>query len=307
MTRTLDGEVCEVGLQVSRWTIEGAAAPTTVVLAQSRVPDPVAVLEAVAASSPASVRKLALVEPADDGDAFDAHYTFVELVRADGHAWLDLTAECGHSMLAASAQLLRAQRRPGPVTVRLSTGRSGRRRVVTCTLRELGVDDYTASVRFPVDPAAAHPLGRHPVRAGDLSAVVVDCGNPYAFVDAAQLGISTPEALFAAGNEVRLPLLEVRRWLAPALGVSRSFVLPKPAVALRISPTELFVRAVSVDDWHPALALTGLVASAAFMDRWGAGDPAVRIASPRGTTTVRCETVGDDHVVVVSDRTVRGA
>jgi len=52
---------------------------------------------------------------------------------------------------------------------------------------------------------------------------------------------------------------------------------------------------------------TGLVASAAFMDRWVGTGQELRITSPRGTNTVRCETAGDEHVVVVSDRTVREA
>ncbi len=293
-----------MGLSVSRWGVVGAAAPTTVVMSPDRVADPATVLEAVAAASPASVRKIALVEPPGGSDLYDASYTFAEVVRVTGGTSLDLTAQCGHSMIAAAAQFLRTVGSASHGTIRIGTRRSGELEIIVCSLHQTGTDRFEASVQFPIDLSRAYPLGTAALDVDGLSITVINCGNLYSFVDARQLGISTPHELFAVGEDVRQTLLAVRRRIAPIVGVAHSLVLPKPAVALRTSSSEVCVRAISIDNWHPALAFTGIVATAAFMNRGRSGVSTFRIVSRLGSNDVRCVATGERQYVEISNRTV---
>ncbi|MHA6760920.1 2-methylaconitate cis-trans isomerase PrpF family protein [Streptacidiphilus sp. PAMC 29251] len=315
MTALTADRVRTVGVDIGLWSVGGAAAPTLVVASSRRLADPLPVLETAVAAIGRPVDKVALAHPADDGSEVAAEYVFAQVVRRDGRQVLDLTPECGHSMLATATHLhARGLVPPGPGPLRLLTRRSGVRRIVSCDIRTLdrerGIHD--AGLGFPLDDdrGTALPLGAEPVLlridGRPVPVTVVDRGNPYAFVDAAALGIGDGAALLAAGDDVRAVLRQVRAQLAPRLGLGDSEVLPKPALLLRTADGGLYAKALSADDWHPGLALTGLVAVASLVAGATPGPADLAVRHPGGTSTVGLRTEPDGtRTLGVADRRVQ--
>ncbi|MEV4336995.1 hypothetical protein [Streptomyces sp. NPDC049590] len=305
-----------VGVGVGLWSVGGAAAPTLVVTSTRRVTDPLPVLETAVATVGRPVAKVALAHPAEDMPEVAAEYVFAQVVDRDGGQVLDLTPECGHSMLATATHLVaQGHVPPGRGALRLLTHRSGTRRVVSCEIRALdpvrGI--HEAGLSFPLDDLdGAFPLGRQPlsvsVGSRRLPVTVVDSGNPYAFVDATALGLTDGPALLGApGAVLRDVLRRVRRQLAPRLGMAVSAVLPKPALLLRTGDGTLYARALSTDDWHPGLALTGQVAVATLVAGAVPGDAELAIHHPGGIATVglRDRPDGGRALTVTGRRVVR--
>ncbi|GGL05195.1 hypothetical protein Sme01_63970 [Sphaerisporangium melleum] len=313
-----------IGIDIGLWSVAGAAAPTLVVASSRRLADPLPVLETAVATVGRPVKKVALAHPAANDTPAHAEYVFAQVVeRTDGQV-LDLTPECGHSMLAAATHLrardhLRAAGHP----LKLLTHRSGRARVVECRIDPFDVRKgvYTAGLSFPLNDHTKvgangwaeedFPLGRKPLsltvpgRRVRLPVTVVQCGNPYAFVDASALGITSREALMAAGEDICQVLREVRAQLAPRLGLGRSEVLPKPALLLRTEQGATHARALSTDHWHPGLALTGLVALATLNADESTNDADLVVGHPGGSSSVGVRTRPDGRrMVVIADRQV---
>ncbi|MFJ2609519.1 PrpF domain-containing protein [Streptomyces sp. NPDC091279] len=324
MTTLTHESVRAVGVDIGLWTVGGAAAPTLVVASSRRLVDPLPVLETAVATIGRPVSKVALAHPAADGPSADAEYVFAQVVeRADGKA-LDLTPECGHSMLATATHLwARGRVRPAGGPLRLLTHRSGSPRVVECRIESLDAraGAYTAGLAFPLNAHTTDggarsadedfPLGRTPLWLRvtgsrlPLPVIVVQSGNPYAFVDASALGITGRDALMAAGEDIRQALREVRAQLAPRLGLGQSEVLPKPALVVRTEQGDTYARALSTDHWHPGLALTGLVALATLTADTTTEDTDLVIGHPGGTSEIGLRTRPDGcRVVVVADRRV---
>ncbi|MDH6630500.1 2-methylaconitate cis-trans-isomerase PrpF [Streptomyces sp. LBL] len=194
------------------------------------------------------IRKVALYGKSADA-AFDLDYRFVQRL-ADG---ADFRAGCGHSLLAAavSAGL------PGRVRVRaVTTGDP-----VVCEPEPGGA--YTVRLERAADVATLLPTGRPVDRLCGLSVSIVRYGNPYVFIDARLLGLTSEAALFAARDDVLGRLLMVRTAAARRLGLPVHGALPKIAVVGSYTPGRLSVRAVTVTGWHPSLALTGSTCLAA--------------------------------------------
>lgn len=188
------------------------------------------------------IRKVALYGKSAD-PAFDLDYRFVQSL-AEG---ADFRAGCGHSLLAAtiSAGL------PGPVRVRaVTTGDP-----VVCVPEPGGA--YTVRLERAADAATLLPTGRSVDRLCGLPVSIVRYGNPYVFVEARLLGLTSEEALFAARDDVLGRLLMVRTAAARLLGLPVHGALPKIAALGAHAPGRLSVRAVTVAGWHPSLALTG--------------------------------------------------
>ncbi|MGW7673002.1 hypothetical protein ACWGJX_38800 [Streptomyces sp. NPDC054775] len=324
MTTLTHQSVRAVGVDIGLWNVGGAAAPTLVVSSSRRLVDPLPVLETAVATIGRPVNKVALAHPAADAPSADAEYVFAQVVERAGGQALDLTPECGHSMLATATHLWANGRvRPGNGPLRLLTHRSGSPRVVECRIESLDAHTraYTAGLAFPLNAHATDggarpadedfPLGRTPLSlriAGSrvpLPVIVVQSGNPYAFVDASALGITSRDALMAAGEETRQVLREVRAQLAPQLGLGQSEVLPKPALVVRTEQGATYARALSTDHWHPGLALTGLVALATLTADTTTEDTDLVIGHPGGTSAIGLRTRPDGRrVVVVADRRV---
>ncbi|MGH3975125.1 MAG: PrpF domain-containing protein, partial [Pseudonocardiaceae bacterium] len=85
----------------------------------------------------------------------------------------------------------------------------------------------------------------------------VSIGNPYVFVDAADLGRPSPAELFADDQELFTTLGAVRRAAEQRLGWPAG-TFPKVAALLPDVNGTVAARAISVPSWHPTLALTGV-------------------------------------------------
>lgn len=216
------------------------------------------------------ILKIALIKPSDH-PMFDLDYRFVQALPA-GSDRFDLRASCGHSILGA---VLVADRQgwlssltPG---MRVRVNVLNTHDQVVCELDE--VDRWSAgfTVHFMPDSTvrlkdmllAGGPSQTLPHNGGGVEVSLVSGGNPYAFVDAGQLGVREQGDLLTAGTELFAELEEIRRTAAVELGWSPDGVFPKIAAVGAFRPGRLAVRAISVPSWHPTLALTGLASLAA--------------------------------------------
>ncbi|MFE0640910.1 hypothetical protein ACFW2Y_04700 [Streptomyces sp. NPDC058877] len=203
-------------------------------------------------------------------------YRFVQALP-DGS--FDFRAGCGHSLLACVV----ADGRPGPVTVRtVTTGDT-----VLCEPQHQGPPGvasdappgvaYTLSFLKPPTAPGTLPTGRPVDVLHGVPVSLVRYGNPYVFVDARRL----------PGSDLRARLLALRAEAARRLGHPPGSALPKIA-AFTETADGLAVRALTVDGWHPRLALTGAAALAAAGALDGTVVPAVHgaVRTPDGTVTV---------------------
>jgi hypothetical protein len=86
---------------------------------------------------------------------------------------------------------------------------------------------------------------------------LVSMGNPYVFVRARDLGVTSREALFADDPALFQTLVGIKRAAAARWGWPETSAFPKVAALDHFTDGTLTVRAVSVPKWHPTLALTG--------------------------------------------------
>ncbi|WP_189077344.1 PrpF domain-containing protein [Mangrovihabitans endophyticus] len=264
----------------------------------------------LAAAGGAHVLKIALVRPSEH-PMFDLDYRFVQALPA-GPDRFDLRGSCGHSILSAVI----AAERMGMVA-RLVAG--GRIRVcvlnsgegVVCEMDRVGRSDAVCTVYFmPRDAPRLTDLLMTGAPRTDLSVdgrhhevSLVSSGNPYAFVDARDLGAHTPEELWKADGELFARMSRLRAAATALLGWSPSGVFPKIAAVLPGGPSTVAVRAISVPSWHPTIALTGAVCLATTARIPGTiphriaraaglaeAEPTLTIATPGGTTTASAVT-----------------
>lgn len=227
--------------------------------------------------------------------AYDLDYRFVQCLPGGG---FDFRSGCGHSLLACVVGAGR-------------TGTSTRVRVVNTGTRadalecEPAGDGTTYTVHFdrtpPTPPERLLPTGSPVDRIGGLRASLVAFGNPYVFVDAAELGLAGRDELFGAGTEDFVRLLRLRAVAARLLGLPARGALPKIAAVGAYEEGRLAVRALTVPGWHPALALTGTTCLAAatavpgtvphlLARRAGCLPEVLRVDTPGGTVTATVTT-----------------
>jgi 2-methylaconitate cis-trans-isomerase PrpF len=230
------------------------------------------------------VGKFALIRPSDDLD-----YRFVQALPGGFHRF-DFTATCGHSGLAAAMVAVRwGWVRPG-VQVRLRS-RGGGMMVEPCGAGE-------STLHYEPEPAELLPTGRPVDLLHDAyRASLVSLGNPYVFLDAADLGLPDSRALFAADAAVAARLAPIRAAAATLIGLPADSALPKLALLGRCEPAGLPVRALTTTGWHPTLALTGAVCLAAALTLPGTlpshlAAPGTPFLTPAGPTVVTVESSG---------------
>lgn len=224
----------------------------------------------LAAAGGAHVLKFALVEPSTH-PLCDLDYHFVQALpdRADH---FDLRGSCGHSVLAAVV----AAARSGLVAP-LSPGSRIRVNVrnnddyIACHVDEITPGHVGFTVHFlqpapvPLKNMLMTGAARTVLDVGGTSYSVslISVGNPYVFVDAAELGAATTDELMTGGDALFDRLRRIRRAAAALLGWPPDGAFPKAAAVAPAGHGELAVRAISVPRWHPTIALTGAVCVAA--------------------------------------------
>ncbi|WP_052865668.1 PrpF domain-containing protein [Streptomyces niger] len=217
------------------------------------------------------ILKFALVEPSDH-PMFDLDYRFVQGLAA-GNDRFDFQGSCGHSILASVV----AADGEAAWLPRLAPGGRVRVRVlnngdhVVCEVDEARRRSGSFTVHFLQDTGVRlndllltrDATDQLLTGSGVYEASLVSMGNPYVFVDAAELGMADEEELFAAGDDLFARMLEIRAAAAEALKWPVDSVFPKIAAVGAFTPGRLAVRAISVPKWHPSFALTGTTCLAA--------------------------------------------
>ncbi|MEZ0089191.1 PrpF domain-containing protein [Streptacidiphilus sp. EB129] len=244
------------------------------------------------------VLKWALLAPSPH-PLFDLDYRFVQAMPGS-HDRFDLNGNCGHSLLAA----ITATAGRGRLD-RLAVGDRVRVRVLNNGDQVVCEVDETARGRAVF---TAHFLTPPHTRLGSLlrdGGRVVSMGNPYLFVDAARLGVRSPEQLFGEPPGLCQALARLREQQAARLGWPVDGAFPKVAAVVAAGPGRLAVRALTVPGWHPGLALTGAVCLAAASALRGTvphrlshvfGAPPsgrIQIDTPSGPVEARYAATGD--------------
>ncbi len=259
------------------------------------------------------VTKIALISVSEH-PLFDLDYRFVQVIPGNPVRF-DFRGSCGHSVLASAVVASRL----GWVT-RLAPEQRIRVRVlnngdhVVCEVDECDRHGITFTAHFLNHPAVplgellpfGEPITDFPYDGGMIRVSAVSVGNPYLFLSGYDLGVDTPDQLFAAGPVLFDTLTTIRRSAARQYGYPPEGAFPKMAVVLPGSENSLAVRAVSVPSWHPTLALTGAVCLAAARHIRGsipfrlAGSESksrapLRIRTAGGITAASAEVSGHDR------------
>lgn len=256
------------------WKTEGAPTATLVVAAGHRPADPNTLLEvaqdlAVTRFAESNPRKVAAIWPGHN----DVHYEYLfgQLVETpDSQLILDTNAECGHSLVASVAHARSLSTlRTTTQNFEVRSLRSGS--IVTCVAAgAANASSGQYDVWFPFAPeSTSFPLGQAPVTVDveglSLETVIVNSGNPYVFVDTRDIGV-TESTQFFERNESALKITRsLRKVTAPLLELPIEGALPKIALVTAGKSSEVLVRAVATNTWHPTFALTGYVALATAM------------------------------------------
>ncbi|MFI9645098.1 PrpF domain-containing protein [Streptomyces sp. NPDC052040] len=246
------------------------------------------------------VLKIALVAPSPH-PLFDLDYRFVQCLpdRLDA---FDFQGSCGHSILSCLvvAHARHWTPRPAPGDrVRLRILNNGDQ--VVCEVDESWRHGGSFTVYFVQPPGKSitqalmtgNPVDRLSTPTGSYEVSLVSLGNPYVFVDARELGITSRHELFEAGDDVFDEMLSIRRSTSALLGVPDTSVFPKVAMVGGYTPGRLSARAITVPRWHPTLALTGITCLAAaataagtvparLFEETGGQPPQVEIETPGG-------------------------
>jgi len=261
----------------------------------------------------AKVTKIALVSVSEH-PLFDLDYRFVQVIPGDPVRF-DFRGSCGHSVLSSVVVASRLGWLP-----RLAPGHRVRVRVrntddhVVCEVDECVRDRTTFTAHFLNHPAVPlHellPFGETttdlPYEDGMIRVSAVSAGNPYLFLSGHDLGVDTPEELFAAGEPLFRTMSAIRRAAAHQYGYPVGGAFPKVAAVLPDGEDGLAVRAVSVPSWHPTIALTGAVCLGAARRirgtipfRLAGGETRrtapLRIRTAGGCTTSAAAVTGHDH------------
>ncbi|CAM5637777.1 PrpF domain-containing protein [Streptomyces atroolivaceus] len=212
------------------------------------------------------VLKNAIVRPSRH-PLFDLDYRFVQSLP-QSHDSFDLRGSCGHSILAA----VEAAARTGMIQplvpgcrVRVNVLNNGDN--VVCETEETSDGGTRFTAHFLCSPPlelpellmTGDPVTHVPFEGRVVPVSLVSMGNPYAFVDASDLGVTGPEALFADDPRLFTAMTRLRVAVCESQGWDTFGAFPKIAALLPQEGGGLFVRAVSVPSWHPTVALTGAI------------------------------------------------
>ncbi|WP_042167947.1 PrpF domain-containing protein [Paenibacillus gorillae] len=260
---------------------------------------------------------------------YDLNYLFFQLVPGNPVTF-DYSGSCGHSILAAIQVAMKwgwlPSASPG-LRVRVYVENVGDSLV--CEVDHAVRSGMNCTAHFIVDGetplSSLLPSGaltdQLATEYGDYEVSLASSGNPYVFVNAAELGIHSEQALFEAGEDTLVRLHAIRRSAAQLLGWNPDGVFPKVAAIASYEPGVIAFRGVSIPSWHPTIALTGAAcigAAAAIEgtivhrligDTLAAGYR-LRVNTKGGSTYISTATTGgklSDHLLYssISEKNVR--
>ncbi|MFF2885893.1 PrpF domain-containing protein [Paenibacillus sp. NPDC057967] len=256
------------------------------------------------------ISKFVVIRPSKH-PMYDLNYLFFQLVPGNPITF-DYSGSCGHSILAAIQVAMKwgwlPSASPG-LRVRVYVVNVGDSLV--CEVDHAVRSGMNCTAHFIVDGgtslASLLPSGalsnRLDTPFGEYEVSIVSSGNPYVFVQAAQLGIQSEQELFEAGDDTLERLNAIRRAAAQLLGWNPDGVFPKVAAIASYEPDTISFRAISIPSWHPTIALTGAacIGAAAAIDDTvvqrliGSTDAAgnrLRVSTKGGSTYISTATTG---------------
>ncbi|MEV5880369.1 PrpF domain-containing protein [Streptomyces sp. NPDC052101] len=290
---------------------EGAPCPTLVLDSRQLPQEHNALLDVLAhvrpqlaAAGHPDVLKIALLAPAAH-PMFDLTYRFVQCIPGRRGDAFDLVGSCGHSIVAATFVANRLGWIPQLApSHRVRVHVENNADTVVCEVDELHRSGGNVTVHFleepDADPASFLPTGAmlDTLRVGSTlhRVSLVSMGNPYVFVRARELGVTSKDQLFADDPELFQALVDIRAAAATRWGFPATSVFPKIAAVDHFTAGHVTVRAMSVPKWHPTLALTGATCLAVASVIQGTVAHEVAQEAGCGTGSVAMET--PDGVVV---------
>ena len=266
-----------------------------------------------------NVLKFALISPETDPWSWaDLQYRFVQCLPGEPDRF-DLRGNCGHSILGS----IMAARRMGwlprlapGAQVRVNVVNSGEWVIAEVSEAAWPHAEFIARFRPTADSHLGDALrSRQPIteigfehRRIPISFITV--GNPYVFVDARTLDLHSERDLFSEAPELYRMAKALREAAIAHLGLPGGGAFPKLALIGQFEPGRLAMRSLSVPGWHPTLALTGTVCTAAasaiersipfeLSQEAGLAPGGVVIQTPGGVTSAIAEVTGtslDDHL-----------
>lgn len=309
---------------------DGAPCPT-VVLDRRQLPADTAELPAALAEIGrrhrtqqwAGALKIALISPSAN-PFFDLDYQFVQSFDPQWTRF-DLGGNCGHSMLVAITAATRIGWVPLHPGARIRVNVVNNGDLMVGEVEQLSTQGAVFTVHLlsapprPVERVlpAGTPVTELRTPLGHLTVSLVDWGNPYVLVDAADLGAADEDALFTAGQDLLDRMQVVRACAAEVLGLPPDGAFPKIAAIGQYREGELAARSVTVPGWHPSLALTGAcclavaaelagTVPAVLRDRAGLGSGDLVVRTPGGIVRASAALLdGAVHWASVSGKTVR--
>lgn len=215
-----------------------------------------------------AVNKFALIKSSRN-PLFDFSFRFAQTIPPP-ESWkellVDWSGSCGHAILA-SATVAAGWWLPRPTVgakTRVEVLNRGDGEAVIAEVTGCTADCVRYTAHFPQNGIHAHKLlltGQPRTMIQGYEASLISAGNEYVFVNAKHLGMTSPDMLFAAGDELHCQLASIRSEAGVLLN-SQSTVFPKIACIGAFNGV-LAVRAIAVGGFHPGLALTGLIATGA--------------------------------------------
>jgi 2-methylaconitate cis-trans-isomerase PrpF len=251
---------------------EGAPCPTLVLAADLLPTDDAELVEVLAQArtwlcdnGAEQVLKVAIVARSAH-PLFDLDYRFVQCLPGRPPRF-DLRGSCGHSILSSVLVASRLGWLPALAPeqrIRVNVLNNGDHVVCEVDTADRGSGSFT--VHFVHNPSTrlgellitGEPVTGLTYPGGGIRVSFVSAGNPYVFVDAADLGVTTSAGLFTGGAGLYDELAGIRRSAALHLGWDPDGAFPKVAALVADVPGRLSARALSVPSWHPTLALTGV-------------------------------------------------
>ncbi|MBH5318740.1 hypothetical protein I6N90_13115 [Paenibacillus sp. GSMTC-2017] len=257
------------------------------------------------------ISKFVVIRPSTH-PMYDLNYRFFQLVPGNPVTF-DYSGSCGHSILAAIQVAMKwgwlPHASPG-LRVRVYVENVGDSLV--CEIDHAVRSGMNCTAHFIVDPhttlESLLPTGtltnQLQTDSGDYDVSIVSSGNPYVFVDAADLGIRSEEQLFEADSDIAERLESIRRAAALALGWNPDGVFPKVAAIASFEPDTIAFRALSIPSWHPTIALTGAacIGAAAAIE----GTIIHRIVQQTNSTGYRLKVITKGGSTVISTATTGG-
>jgi hypothetical protein len=252
----------------------------------------------------ADITTIAMIEPSADPHA-DLDYQFAQYLPGAPPRFA-LCGSCGHSILSSvvvAHRLAWLPRLTADSRLRVNVLNTGDR--VACEVSGPS-HNPTFAMEFAYQPPRRLrdllPTGTPHSELDGATVSLVSAGNPYVFVDAADLGLRDQEALFAADAAVRQRLIGIRRAAARRLGRPENSVFPKVAAVGQYQYRRLAALPLPADQSvllpladaitvAAAAVIDGTIPQRLALQGWSRTDELV-IDTPAGTTVVRLSVSG---------------